>query len=182
MSDLNREPSGERDKFAQMLRNLAPSGGKLRRERVVFEAGRMKGQRQARFWVGMTAMLACLAVCLAFWIIITTPDQYPHVRVRQFAEPTATPALIPVVVPVPYRLEPSEKPELEQIAQQMDDDRLKRAWEIRRQMLEKGIDELPELPSSPNLPKAVANDLRDILPDEGPPRPQVPGSIYLLPR
>lgn len=128
------------DPLTERLHSLAPSTGRFTRDRVIFEAGRADGRRALVGWRIATGICACLTLMLAGWISLRpVPTEIIErtVPVMIPSEPEETP-------PEPYPVAPEFTGTYS--GPDFSDPQIRRAFQIRRDVLRWGIDHLPAPP------------------------------------
>ncbi|MBX3412300.1 MAG: hypothetical protein KF708_06240 [Pirellulales bacterium] len=68
------------NELAARLAHLVPDAGGLQRDRILFEAGRRAGRRQARQWNLAALLSACAMAAVAAWTLTNTSREAPSLE------------------------------------------------------------------------------------------------------
>jgi hypothetical protein len=143
----------------EALRALGPAATAIRRDRLLFEAGRAAAPKASRLWPGAAILFAALSLALAV-LLIFPGDRQPVVVERE--------RIVEVFVPVPAEPRLSQSPSVSSPAaapeivqsEPLSPEAL-RMFQVRRDVLRWGPEMLPA--SKPvEMPRSPRDSARDL--------------------
>jgi hypothetical protein len=144
--------------FETLLRSLPPSAGRLNRDRLMYQAGRLSARRRGWALPAATTALAAAVILLSGLLLRRPPaPAVEHVVIRTVTREVAATAPQPVSPPSPAAepreaaTEPSEGDERAPLPPE--------ALRLRDLVLSRGLDALPKSPPFVPAEPAAGDDL-----------------------